>query len=261
MSYLEVVILALIEGLTEYLPVSSTGHLIVASAFLGLSEDEFVKSFNIIIQSGAIFSVLLLYWRRFLLTRENKSFFIKLAVAFLPAAVIGLLVKKKIDLVLGSVTIVAASLIIGGIILVFSERIFKSTENGKKIEELTLADCLKLGFIQCLAFIPGVSRSAATILGGLGLGLGRKEATEFSFFLAVPTLIGASVVKGVGAAKIIQADQWSLLALGTFLAFIFALLAIRYFITLVSRYGFKHFGIYRILIGIIILLMQSRGLL
>lgn len=250
MNFIEVFILSLIEGLTEFLPISSTGHLIVASAVMGIQDEGFVKAFNIIIQSGAIASVLVLYWQRFL---PNLSFYKKLLVAFLPAALIGLLVKSKIDILLGSVQVVAWALILGGIILIWSDRYFEEKENTKKIEDLSLKNCFILGLIQCFAFIPGVSRSGATIVGGLSLGMSRQEAAEFSFFLAVPTLAGATFVKLFGILKTIESSQWSLLAVGIVLSFLFALVAIRFFIQLVSRFGFRHFGIYRILLGSLIL--------
>jgi undecaprenyl-diphosphatase len=252
MTWIEALLLAFIEGLTEFLPISSTGHLILTSALLGIEEEGFVKSFNIIIQFGAILSVLFLYWRRFL---PNLSFYKKVFVAFFPAAVIGLLVKDYIDAILGSVVVVAWALIIGGVLLIWTDNRFEVQKtSGRVVDDLNHKDCLKLGFIQCLAFIPGVSRSAATILGGLWLKMSRKEAAEFSFFLAVPTLTGASAVKALPLLKTIQPDQLGLLAFGILMSFIFALLAIRFFISLVSRYGFKHFGYYRILVGIAVLI-------
>lgn len=253
MGIFEVFLLSLIEGLTEFLPVSSTGHLILTSALLGLNEEGFIKAFNIIIQFGAIASVLVLYWRRFF--PIDISFYKKLFVAFFPAAAIGLLIKSEIDLILGSVEVVAWALIVGGVILIISDRLFPDKEKGKKISELSLKECLILGFVQCFAFVPGVSRSASTILGGLGVGLSRKEAAEFSFFLAVPTLAGATLIKTLGIVKTLDSSHWGLLLLGIFLSFIFALLAIRFFIGIVSRFGFKHFGIYRILLGAIILIL------
>jgi len=255
MSWFEVVFLSLIEGLTEYLPVSSTGHLILTSAMLGLQEEGFIKSFNIIIQFGAILAVLVLYWRRFL---PNLSFYKKIFIAFIPAAVIGLLVKSKIDLILGSVYVVAAALIVGGVVLIWSDRQFDSfSTDGKKIDELSWKDCLKLGLIQCFAFIPGVSRSGASIIGGLFLGMSRKEATEFSFFLAVPTLTGAAFVKSLGMVNTIEPSQIYLLVIGIFLSFVFAMGAIRFFIGMVSSYGFKHFGYYRIILGILVFIFAA----
>lgn len=259
MSWLEVVVLSLVEGLTEFLPVSSTGHLILTSAFFGISEEGFVKSFNIIIQSGAILSVLVLYWRRFL---PNMEFYKKIIVAFLPAAIIGLLVKKKIDLLLDSVLVVSISLILGGLILIWADRWFESHRKAPKaIAELSLKDCLLLGLIQCFAFIPGVSRAGATILGGLALGLSKKEAAEFSFFLAVPTLVGASAVKGLGLWGSITPEQWSPLIAGILLSFIFATLAIRFFLKLLEKFGLKHFGYYRIAIGVLCLILLQQGLI
>jgi undecaprenyl-diphosphatase len=249
MNYFEAVLLSLVEGLTEFLPVSSTGHLIVFSSLFGINEEGFVKDFNIIIQAGAILSVLFLYRDRFTL---KKEFYLKIFVAFLPAAVIGLLVKKKIDLLLGSVHVVGAALILGGIILIGYD-IFAKKETERKhkgIDDLTYLDCAKIGLIQCFAFIPGVSRAAATILGGLFLGLDKKSAAEFSFFLAVPTLMGAAVVKGHSALGRIHGDQWGLLLLGIFLSFVFAVLSIRFFIGILERTGWSVFGIYRIILGI-----------
>jgi len=254
MSWFETVFLSLIEGLTEFLPVSSTGHLILSSAMFGIQENQFVKSFNIIIQFGAILAVLFLYWRRFM---PNLVFYKKILTAFLPAAIIGLAIKSKIDLILGSVYVVAVSLIIGGIILIWTDRKFDSLSiNGKKTDDLTLIECLKLGFIQCLAFIPGVSRSGATIVGGLFMGMNRKEAAEFSFFLAVPTLSGAAFVKTLGIIKTIQQSEIIYLVAGTILSFVFALAAIRFFINLVGSYGYKHFGYYRIILGLCVLLFS-----
>lgn len=256
MTFLQILILSFIEGLTEFLPVSSTGHLILTSAWMGIEDDGFIKSFNIIIQFGAILSVLVLYWRRFL---PNLEFYKKLVIAFLPAAVIGLAVKNKIEIVLGSVEVVAWALIAGGIILIWSDRYFKDHPGNKKIDNMTWMDCLKLGLLQCFAFIPGVSRSAATIVGGLYLGLSRREAAEFSFFLAVPTLAGATFIKTLGIVKTLEPHHWESLLMGLLLSFIFALLAIRFFIGIVSRFGFKHFGVYRILLGVLILFLISRG--
>ncbi|MGE0631047.1 MAG: undecaprenyl-diphosphate phosphatase [Pseudobdellovibrionaceae bacterium] len=260
MSYLEIVILAFIEGLTEYLPVSSTGHLIIASAFLGIEDNPFVKSFNIIIQFGAILAVLVLYWRRFL---PNLDFYKKIVIAFLPAAVIGLAVKNKIDALLGDVTVVAWALILGGFILIWLDRYEakrdKSYVPSRKIEDLSWVDCLKLGLIQCFAFVPGVSRSGATIVGGVYLGMSKKDAAEFSFFLAVPTLAGASLIKTLGLVKNIESGQILTLLFGTVLAFLVAMAAIRFFIGLLGKVGFAAFGVYRILLGLILLALLWGG--
>lgn len=251
MTWFEAFILAVIEGLTEFLPVSSTGHLIIASHLMGNVHDPFVKSFNIIVQTGAIVSVLVLYWRRFL---PNLEFYKKLIIAFLPAAVIGLAVKSEIDVLLDSVEVVAWALIIGGIVLIWMDRYLTQRHELKKtIDQLTVVDCAKLGFFQCLAFIPGVSRSGASILGGLMLKMTRKEAAEFSFFLAVPTLAGAGLIKSLPLIPTIDADQIGVLLFGMFVAFVVAIIAIKFFITLVSRVGFTYFGLYRIVLGLAML--------
>jgi undecaprenyl-diphosphatase len=257
LSWIDVLILSFIEGATEFLPVSSTGHLIVTSAFLKIQEDGFVKSFNIIIQFGAILSVVFVYWRKFL---PNVPFYKKLLIAFLPAAVLGLLLKNKIDAVLGSLLVVGLTTFLGGFVLVWSDHYFKAEGNGlKDIQDLTWQDSLKLGLIQCLAFLPGVSRSGATIIGGLSLGLSRKAAAEFSFFLAVPTLTGAAFIKTWQAAQNIEFNQITYLLAGVLLSFLFALLAIKAMVSVVSHHGFRYFGYYRILLGIVILVFYFRG--
>lgn len=270
MTVIDVVILSLIEGATEFLPVSSTGHLILASALLGYGEDPFLKAFNIIIQAGAILAVLVLYWRRFL---PNVPFYLRLALAFLPAALVGFLVKDRIDGLLGadSVPIVAWALILGGIVLVVtdSER-FRGRGPKLDVNRFSYGRCLALGLIQCLAFIPGVSRSGATILGGLWLGMDQKSAAEFSFFLGVPTLLAASGYKtlklvqsaggtGPDALPPLDGSQWLMLGLGIVLSFVFAMIAIRFFMALVQKYGFRHFGYYRIVVGAAILGMVYGG--
>lgn len=257
MNSAQTIILGVVEGLTEFLPISSTGHMVIASHFMGIQEDPFVKAFEVIIQAGAILSVLLLYWKRFL---PNLEFYKKLFIAFIPAAIFGLLLKKKIEILLGSVEVVAWALIAGGVLLVWSDRWFQEAKLKKHCKDLSLPDALRIGFFQCFAFIPGVSRSAATILGGLGHGLTRKEAAEFSFFLAVPTLLGATVVKLkdiIGAP--LPEGGIGLLVLGAGVSFIVAALAIRFFISIVSKFGFRFFGIYRILLGLVILILIYSG--
>ena len=251
MTWLQAFILAVVEGLTEFLPISSTGHLIIVSSLMGNEHDAFVKSFNIIVQTGAILSVLVLYWRRFL---PNLEFYKKLIIAFLPAAVIGLAVKSKIDLLLDSVEVVAWALVIGGVVLIWMDRkLVNRKDQTKTIDQLSLVDCVKLGLYQCLAFIPGVSRSGATIFGGLFLKMTRKEAAEFSFFLAVPTLAGAGLIKSLPLLKTIESEQIGLLLFGMFVAFVVAMIAIRFFIAMISRMGFTFFGIYRIALGLVLL--------
>lgn len=264
MSLWEVVFLALVEGLTEYIPVSSTGHLILSTALLGIENTPFVNSFNIIIQFGAVLAVVVLYWKRFL---PNLSFYKKIFLAFMPAAVIGLLVKNHIDRLLGSVEVVAWALLIGGFVLIAIDVVEKrrrKTEaqiSEKTIEDLSWVNCLQLGLIQCFAFIPGVSRSGSTIVGGVLLGLSRKEAAEFSFFLAVPTLAGAGFIKTLGLIRHgqIESDQILTLLIGTVLSFIFAMIAIRFFIGLLGRVGFAVFGVYRIILGLAILILLWSG--
>lgn len=250
MDFWQAIVLAIIEGVTEYLPISSTGHLIIASAVMGLNEDPFVKSFNVIVQSGAILSVLLLYWRRL---HAPLDFYFKIAVGFLPAAIIGLLVKDKIDAILGSVDIVGGALLVGGIFFLWIDR--RKMSESKQIRDLSYRDAFLIGICQCFAFIPGVSRSAASIIGGLFLGLSKREAAEFSFFLAVPTLTGATLIKGLKILPHCSSQEIQLLALGILVAFLVACLAIKGFIELLTKKGFFIFGIYRILLAVAIFLI------
>jgi undecaprenyl-diphosphatase len=246
-----VFILSLIEGVTEFLPISSTGHLIIASALMDLNNNAFVTQFNIIIQFGAILSVLVLYWRKFL---TDRAFYIKLVFAFFPAAIIGLLIKNRIDEILQSVAIVAWALIIGGIVLIFLDnKKSKSYVDGKNLDDISLKDAAIIGFMQCLAFIPGVSRAAATIIGGRMMGLNQKTSTEFSFFLAVPTLAGAALIKTIKILPQIQVEQAQTLVVGILLSFVFALMAIKTFIAFVSKGAFRWFGVYRIILGLFVL--------
>ncbi len=253
MNMFQAIVLAVVEGITEFLPVSSTGHLIITSSLMGINEDPFTKAYTVIVQFGAILSVLVLYWRYFL---TSWSFYKKLFIAFLPAAVIGLLVVDKIDAILGSVEVVAYSLILGGIFLILFERYTKLHE-GKDVSEVKNMSAFKIGFYQCLAFIPGVSRSAASIVGGLFEGLNRKAAAEFSFFLGVPTLTGACFVKLYKARDVITMDNIGMLIVGTFVAFIAATLAIKSFIQFLNKHGFTAFGIYRIIVGITLLVVLA----
>jgi undecaprenyl-diphosphatase len=256
------IILSIVEGLTEYLPISSTGHMIVVSSLMGISENQFTKDFTVIVQFGAILAVLVLYWKRFL---TSWSFYQKLFVAVLPAGVIGIILKDKIDLLLGDVRIVAWAFIIGGVVLLFIDRVFAKQEaalelnSDGKIEQLTYLQSLLIGLAQCAAFIPGVSRSAASIIGGLGVKMTRKAAAEFSFFMAVPTLGGATLLKVLKIYKNIQPDQISLLLIGNVIAFIVGGLTIKTFITYLTKRGFFFFGVYRILVGAFILIMLAAG--
>ncbi len=257
MKIIEAIILAIIEGLTEFLPISSTGHMIIASAMMGINKLEFTKIFTVNIQFGAILSVVVLYWRRFF---QSIDFYFKLFVAFLPAAAIGFLLGDYIDELLENVWVVAVTLLLGGIVLLFIDRIFRQNENPDNTQEIDYLKALKIGFFQCIALAPGVSRSAATIIGGMTQGLTRKAAAEFSFFLAVPTMFAASGYKLLKDYKSIQAEDIQVLLIGNLVAFIVAMLAIKFFIGFLTKYGFKVFGYYRIILGLILLLMLALGI-
>jgi undecaprenyl-diphosphatase len=253
MSIWQAIILSIIEGITEFLPVSSTGHMIIASSVMGISHLEFTKMFTVNIQFGAILSVVVLYWKRFF---QTTDFYFKLFVAFLPAAVLGFLLNDLIDSLLENVVVVAISLLIGGIVLLFIDKIANSTEDEK---EISYFDALKIGFFQCIAMIPGVSRSASTIIGGMVQGLSRKQAAEFSFFLAVPTMAAAGGYKLLKTYDTIQAEDIKVLLIGNLVAFVVAMLAIKFFISFVTKYGFKVFGYYRIILGLILLGLLASG--
>lgn len=244
----ESIILGIVEGLTEYLPISSTGHLIATSHFLGLEQSEFLKAFEVGIQSGAILSVLIVYWRRFFLSFDFQ-FYRKLFFAFLPTVVLGLALKKFIDNWLGSLLIVAITTFLGGVFLIWMERRKLFEKNERTINSLSVKDCLLLGLAQSFAMLPGTSRSGATIVGGLFLGLKKTEATEFSFFLGVPTLLGASVLKMKDVIPQLTPETTKIFATGWVVSFIVAIIAIKGFIRIVSTHGFTGFGIYRILFG------------
>ncbi len=256
MNYFEAIILAIVEGLTEYLPVSSTGHMIIASSIMGIQADEFVKLFTVAIQFGAILSVVVLYWKRFF---QSLDFYFKLFVGFLPAAILGFLLNDYIDAMLENVIVVAASLMIGGIILLFVDTWFKQEE--KDTQELTYLKSFIIGCFQVIAMIPGVSRSAATIIGGLSQHLNRKAAAEFSFFLAVPTMAAATGYKMLKYHLDFgfTAENLPVLLVGNVVAFIVAMVAIKGFISYLSKHGFKIFGWYRIVLGAAILLLYALG--
>lgn len=259
MEPLDGIILAITEGITEYLPISSTGHMILISTWLGLEKQEFVKNYQVIIQFGAILAVLVLYWRRFL---TSKKLLKNVAFAFVPTAIIALLLEKRVDIWLGSPYVVAWALFFGGIALIASDYFFPAHKSGGSAEKLNLKQSLLLGVFQSLALVPGVSRSAATIIGGMGLGLSRKEAAEFSFFLAVPTLGAACLYKLLKLFKdnpVMPFQNVSVLLIGSLIAFVVALLAIKFFISLLQRFGFRGFGYYRILLSIVILFMLYTG--
>ncbi len=254
MDFFQAIILAIVEGITEYLPVSSTGHMIIASSMMGIATNDFVKMFTVAIQFGAILSVIVLYWKRFF---QTLDFYFKLAVAFLPAAVLGFLLNDFIDSLLENVVVVAITLLLGGIVLLFVDKWFKQKEE----DEVTYRKALTIGFFQVIAMIPGVSRSAATIIGGLSQKMSRKAAAEFSFFLAVPTMFAATVYKMLKFHKEVgfTSDNLPLLLIGNVVAFMVALIAIKGFISYLTKNGFKFFGWYRIVVGTIILVLYFMG--
>lgn len=261
MGYLQAIILAIIEGITEYLPISSTGHMIIASSFMKIANDDFTKLFTIVIQLGAILSVLVLYGRRFF---QSIDFYLKLLVAFMPAVFLGLLLNDVIDDLLESPITVAVTLILGGVILLKVDDWFKNNEkvdikNSEAHTNINYLTALKIGFFQCLAMIPGTSRSGATIVGGMIQGINRKTAAEFSFFLAVPTMLGATVKKLYDYYKAgyqLHSEQINILIIGNVIAFVVALIAIKSFIDYLSKKGFKIFGYYRIALGVALLVIH-----
>lgn len=273
MDYLQTIIIAIVEGLTEFLPVSSTGHMIIAQGLLGVESTPFVKAFTVIIQFGAILSVVCLYWRKFFYpeTMQTKGylwwqaiwrFYLRLIVGVLPAVVLGLSFNDFIESNLGNVTLVAVMLIVGGVFMLFCDRLFNK---GSEATPLTLRRALVIGFVQCISMIPGVSRSMATIVGGMSQRLTRKAAAEFSFFLAVPTMFGATcletyklIAHGEGNI-LLEGNNLTLLLLGSVVAYVVAIAAIKFFISYVTRYGFKAFGWYRIVAGALILLLMACG--
>jgi undecaprenyl-diphosphatase len=266
MNLLQAIILAIVEGLTEFLPVSSTGHMIICSSVMGIAELPFTKLFTITIQLGAIISVLVLYYRRFLPSEQNGKrlfdFYKKLIIAFIPAVLAGLIFKKQIDQLLENVIVVAFALLIGGVIFLLLDKWFVKAEE-KGLDEIPSGrKAFSIGCFQVLAMIPGVSRSAATIIGGLSQGLNKKAAAEFSFFLAVPTMFGATVKDIYDFYKtgtVFREGEITLLIIGNIVAFIVALLAIKSFVSFLTTHGFKIFGYYRIVVGMVILILYVMG--
>ena len=280
MSVLETIIIAIVEGLTEFLPVSSTGHMIITQNLLGVESTPFVKAFTIIIQFGAILSVVCLYWNRFFRLNRTPApagstwlqaflykwdFYWKLLVAFIPAVIIGLLGKMSglIDRFLENVEVVAVMLVLGGIFMLFCDRLFNK---GSEQTALTERRAFGIGLFQCIAMIPGVSRSMATIVGGMAQKLTRRAAAEFSFFLAVPTMAAATALDVLqlffgdeADASWATTDNLLMLALGCVVAFIVALLAMKWFVDFLAKYGFKAFGVYRIIVDVIILALLWSG--
>jgi len=278
MTWLETVIIAIVEGLTEFLPVSSTGHMIITQNLLGIEQgDPFVHAFTFIIQFGAILSVVCLYWKRFFKfdntpVAEGSSlwqrlkhkyyFYWLLFVGVLPAVIIGLAAKKSglLDWLLDSVEVVAVMLVVGGVFMLFCDKLFNKGKDEVKVNEKR---AFNIGLFQCISVIPGVSRSMATIVGGMTQGLTRKRAAEFSFFLAVPTMAGATLLDLLDLVK--EDAVWAtshnimMLLLGCAVAFVVALLAMKWFVSFLTKYGFKAFGIYRIIVGTIIIVLLLTG--
>lgn len=262
MDYLQALLIAIVEGLTEYLPVSSTAHMVFTSSLFGIQEDDFVKLFSVSIQFGAILAVVVLYWKKFF-DFTKLSFYYKLAFAVMPALILGKLFDDKIDAVLGNPIPIAVVLILGGIILLFIDGRFQTPTVAHE-EEITVKKAVTIGFWQCLAMMPGTSRSAASIIGGMQQGLTREAAAEFSFFLAVPTMLAVTsyslLLKKYGVAEqkgyelLMQSgDNLKLFLIGNLVAFIVALIAIKFFIGIIKKYGFKPWGYYRIVAGILLL--------
>jgi len=262
MTIIQLLVLSIIEGITEFLPVSSTGHMALASAFLGIENDPFTTLFIENIQFGAILSVILIYWRKFFDFRKLR-FYLKLVVAFIPAAIVGILLKKHIDQALRNPLFITIVMFLGGIILIFVDNWFKNPSIDQE-EKITYKNSLVIGVFQLLAIVfPGFSRSAATIIGGMQQKLNRKTAAEFSFFLAVPTLAGAFAKSLWDAHKenpaILNNHNLLFLLMGNLIAFIVAIIAIKAFIAFLTRHGFRLFGYYRIVVGLIILLIIIFG--
>jgi undecaprenyl-diphosphatase len=257
MNLFEVLILALVEGITEFLPVSSTGHMILVSTLMGIQQDPFVKVFEVCIQFGAILAVVALYFKRFF---RSMNFYLVLFAGFLPTGVLGLLLKKRIDMLLENVEVVALSLLFGGIVLVFVDRLFGSDEK-EDLDAVSYKTAFWIGLIQSISMIPGVSRSAATIIGGLSQKLTRKTAAEFSFFLAVPTMFAATAKSLWDQKEILlsSTDKIWMLALGNGIAFVVAYLAMNAFVGYLNKNGFRMFGYYRIVLGLTILILLYSG--
>lgn len=252
MSILDAILTAIVEGLTEFLPISSTGHMILLNSILGNGEDEFTKTFEIVIQLGAIMAIVLLYARRFI---TKFDIYLKLFVAFLPSAVLGLLFYKIIKTYLFNHWVVATSLIVGGIVLIILDRrmapSIEQTED--ELDNISFKQAIFIGFFQVLSMVPGVSRAAATIIGGMFNGLSKKSAAEFSFLLAVPTMAAASGYDLLKFEGTISSEQWMTIGIGFVVAFLTAIVAVKWFVKLLEKYGFAGFGWYRIAIGVLFL--------
>lgn len=276
MTVIEAIILAIVEGLTEFLPVSSTGHMVIAQALMGMEPTPYVKAFTVMIQFGAILSVVVLYFKRFFrfdlpqdMWQEERKwrrglsrfrFYFLLVVGVVPAAILGLLFNDWVDEALGKVWIIALNLLIGGVVMLFIDRLIRNNHK----EEVTYGKAFAIGLFQTIAmFCPGMSRSMSTIVGGMSVGLKREVAAEFSFFLAVPTMLGAFVLEVIKFWKsdtlYILQEHWVTLLIGNVVSFIVAMVAIQTFIKYLKRHGFAAFGVYRILVGGVILVLMGMG--
>ncbi|MBP9097857.1 MAG: undecaprenyl-diphosphate phosphatase [Ferruginibacter sp.] len=262
MNTLQTVIIAIVEGITEYIPISSTGHMIITEKLLRIPDNDYTKMFTVAIQLGAILAVVVLYWKKFF-DFKNLPFYFKLVVGVIPAIILGLLFSKKIDAMLESSTTVAVSLLLGGIILIFVDKAFNNpTIHSEK--ETTYLNSFMIGAWQCLAMIPGVSRSAASIIGGMQQKMTRSAAAEFSFFLAVPTMLAATgykLYKHYSENGGFTGEEIKQLAIGNLVAFVVAMLAIKFFIGFLKKHGFRVWGIYRIVLGIILLFLIWKGVI
>lgn len=262
MDIFQSIIIAIVEGLTEFIPVSSTGHMIIASKLMNIPDSEFTKMFTVAIQLGAILAVVVLYWKKFF-DFKNLQFYLKLIAGVIPALVLGFLFSDKIDELLESTTTVAIALLAGGVILLFIDKLFKNPAIHSE-KEVSFINAIVIGVWQCLAMIPGVSRSAASIIGGMQQKLTRSAAAEFSFFLAVPTMAAATgykLLKHYTDAGGFTGEEIKLLAVGNIVAFVVAMLAIKFFIGFLKKYGFRVWGIYRIIVGILLLILIKTGYL
>jgi len=262
MNIAQSVIIGIVEGITEFIPISSTRHMIIAEKLLKINDDSFNTVFTVAIQLGAILSVVVLYWKKFF-DFSRWQFYVKLAVAVVPALILGFLFSSKIDDLLESSTTVAISMLAGGIVLLFVDNLFKNPVIHDE-KELSYSKGFIIGIWQCIAMIPGVSRSAASIIGGMQQKLTRSAAAEFSFFLAVPTMLAATVYKIYKYIKengAFTSEQIKILTVGNIVAFVVALLAIKFFITMLKKYGFRIWGIYRVVVGIALLIMLYTGYL
>ncbi len=262
MDYIQSIIIAVVEGLTEFIPISSTGHMIIAEKMLNVPDNDFTKMFTVAIQLGAILAVVVLYYKKFF-NFKNLSFYYKLIIGVIPALALGFLLADKIDELLESTTTVAVALLLGGVVLLFIDNFFKNPKVHDE-KEIGFGKSFIIGIWQCLAMVPGVSRSAASIIGGMQQKLSRHAAAEFSFFLAVPTMLAATGYKLLKYYKTsggFSSEEIKLLALGNLVAFLVALLAIKFFISFLQKHGFRVWGIYRIILGAVLLILLQKGII